>query len=1316
MQALAYTWLLIIMMCSTPTSLKAAVNNEDSGEEKHKVAEILPTLFKLVHCPEERSVVVNSEARNSSVAWPQVISSSAKSSKRVASDPLCISPEGDIITRFCVKKNTLNNPIWDPLKPPECFRSQPSYDNVHKCPLPYKDFSIHGRHFCVLMTEPREWAPACESGVTDEDILELSMSEFTSLVDYFRRMGVTSVWLPVKRFGNYGPLLRRLPGEEYGDKFKMPDHLLLSWSPNQQPLRGECLKLNIPFDINSAVTLGTDDCNHKYPVACVYKPSSDMLVRLACPEHYFTSRYSNEQDRCLSVSKNNIPGSWEEANLKCFEKGGHLMKISSVQDNYLAEEIINDFDCKDGWIGARRKSSDKGYEWDLGINNSVEVGFVNWDPKLSFGEIVDGRGALNEHGFWALYNRTYKLKCSICETKIEIPRTELSLRHDPEANRLTLSVYSPKGLWKESEKEEEGCTSSITMDGSKFLHWEFTKFGITSVPNELCLDQYGIPVHRRCSGSFLTGGMWEEPIGSCNDTMISFSTHALHSLAMGSETLGDVSTSNIAQGISKLSVNYSNLIPADVYYLALVMKNLARLSNESQTSTDDMFELEALTNIIDYVNEADRETVALSQMYLNSTNILLDALNELLNLICMNANITKNNGVILSVTSQVIVQISDPSLANITGLALARKKHSNYVSTEKYKSFKDYDIVPLKSDQTLEPIMQSDEIEVATWIPNELLTEITNENFNFSSFYDPEINETVTIEPSYLLKGRKPYIVIVVLYKDVLFYEASRVRSQRRTIATNQSREANSDDDQDEVNIVGSRVISVSIPGIGSDLPVPIPIVFKPLLSSLNKPSNQRTCAFWDFSFNSSTPSQSLGGWSGDGCVYAGHSLQGNEKGKNGLEVCVCTHLTHFAELILGPSAYRTLDKSKISDPNIQYLLINEKALDIISIVGCTISLFGVIGIVTTAAVFRSWRDKSGTKILLQLSLAIALQMVGYLLSNFNTRNKHTAIPIPEEEVSNYENNEIVSCPEGSKIAGDLMNYSYDDITICDPYLIDGEENIFCIILAAFNHYAILCGFSWMLVTAFLQFQRYVKVLGCTRPPRFLLKSTLFGWGIPLIPVCVMLMITPYSYVPSYHTTMCHLTGKSLYLGVILPASMFIFVNLFVFVKVIDSVLRGPDGKVRSNPDRNLVYSQLRLGVVLFFLLGLSWVFGIILSLNPNTIIFSYLFCLTATTQGFVMFLFFVVCDPSTRHLWIKLVSTWGKIACGLTFNTGEKLSNSNVSDSFRNIDCPKKEATKKQELSYENPVTDQTPVNDKKNSVQQNYSTDKKGWNDAKY
>nr|CAD7255957.1 unnamed protein product [Timema shepardi] len=711
MQALVYTCLLINMMCSTPASLKAAMNNEDSSEERHKVAEILPTLFKLVHCPEERSVVVNSEVRNSSVTWPRVISSSAMSIKRVASDPLCISPEGDLITRFCVKKNTLSNPIWDPPKPPECFRSQPSYDNVDKCTLPYKALSIHGKHFCVLMTEPREWAPACEPDVTDEDILDLSLSEFTSLVDYFRRMGVTCVWLPVKRFGNYGPLLRRLPGEEYGDKFKMPYHLLLSWSPNQQPLRGECLKLNIPFDISSAVTLDTDDCNHKYPVACVYKPSSDMLVRRACPEHYFTSRYSNEQDRCLTVSKNNIPGSWEEANLKCFEKGGHLMKISSVQDNYLAEEIINEFD-------------------------------------------------------------------------------------------------------------------------------------------------------------------------------------------------------------------------------------------------------------------------------------------------------------------------------------------------------------------------------------------------------------------------------------------SSRARSQRRTKAPNQSREANSDDDQDEVNIVGSRVISVSIPGIGSDLPVPIPIVFKPLLSSLNKPSNQRTCAFWDFSFNSSTPSQSLGGWSGDGCVYAGHSLLGIEKGINGLEVCVCTHLTHFAELILGPSAYRTLDKSKISDPNIQYLLRNEKALDIISIVGCTLSLFGVIGIVTTAAVFRSWRDKSGTKILLQLSLAIALQMVGFLLSNFNTRNKHTAIPIPEEEVSNYENNDVVSCPGGSKIAGDLMNYSYDEITICDPYLIDGEENIFCIILGAFNHYAILCGFSWMLVTAFLQFQ---------------------------------------------------------------------------------------------------------------------------------------------------------------RHLWIKLVSTWGKIACGLTFNTGENLSNSNVSDSFRNIDCAKKEATKKQELSYEKPVTDQTLVIDKK-------------------
>jgi hypothetical protein len=60
---------------------------------------------------------------------------------------------------------------------------------------------------------------------------------------------------------------------------------------------------------------------------------------------------------------------------------------------------------------------------------------------------------------------------------------------------------------------------------------------------------------------------------------------------------------------------------------------------------------------------------------------------------------------------------------------------------------------------------------------------------------------------------------------------------------------------------------------------------------------------------------------------------------------------------------------------------------------------------------------------------------------------------------------------------------------------------------------------------------------------------------------------------------------------------------------------------------------RIATSVLLSFLLGLSWVFGLVAHLS---ILFAYLFCITATLQGFVLFVFFVLGKKQSRAYWVK--------------------------------------------------------------------------------
>lgn len=311
---------------------------------------------------------------------------------------------------------------------------------------------------------------------------------------------------------------------------------------------------------------------------------------------------------------------------------------------------------------------------------------------------------------------------------------------------------------------------------------------------------------------------------------------------------------------------------------------------------------------------------------------------------------------------------------------------------------------------------------------------------------------------------------------------------------------------------------------------------------------------------------------------------------KNSLILCYTNHLTQFSYLVGG-----NFKQNDLTD-EILITAAHQQALDIISVVGCTLSLMGLMGIWITAILFKSWRSQASNKILLNMCLALTLQMVLFLFVNT------------------------------------------DDIS---EALVEEHDYTKCVLLGALLQYSILVLFTWMLLIAFLQFQRYVTVIGIQRPKHYIAKSACLAWLLPLIPTLCVALKDSKSYIPSTYqlvtdTGICYPSGNGLHFGVILPIALIVLANFTIVLYVLYSISRTLRMTVQRS-EKKLVIKQIRLSILLFFLLGLSWIFGLFAFMRAG-IVFSYLFCLTATLQGFVLFIYFVILDQSTRESWLKVL------------------------------------------------------------------------------
>lgn len=714
------------------------------------------------------------------------------------------------------------------------------------------------------------------------------------------------------------------------------------------------------------------------------------------------------------------------------------------------------------------------------------------------------------------------------------------------------------------------------------LTWGSAQIGAILAPKELCLLPNGLPIRRECIGDFIFGGKWQHFSSQqqvCDQQRLSPITQSLYEIHRQYTTIE--STSSVIQNVTHLikTTNHSSLIPADLYYLGRVLHTVntfnevninnqqIAISNNNVSSTDTTTDTSAIATLLKRGESENIFAIYNSLMSLNvittrlsaavnATNMLLEALDHIVN--CMSpsnlqimrssVNLTENklDGTIAMMSPKLLVYVIDPLVRNFSGLALMRRTTADGDLPLDDDNFLNYDVRLLYTNQTTADLLQEESLEIASFVPASLLSRLNETHRMVANNSSMNLTTPVPQNPPPAVK-----IVVTIYYNDLLFQE-----NRETTFAK-----------------AGGKIISVSIPGYGPILPVMLPIFIR-TSQFANSTDTSNVCGYWDF--HSDT-------WSHDGCEFGGSSGYFDP-----VVMCACSHLTHFAYLVMG-----TYFNSVPGEVDVVHIDHHQDALDLITLLGCSLSLAGILGITITAIVFPSWREKAGSKVLLHLSASIALQMILICFVNTEVRS---------------------------------MNYFLN------------KQWMGCVAMGAMLHYSVLVAFMWMLITAYLQFLRYVRVIGPTRSNRFFLKSSIFGWGVPLIPVCIVVIFAPDSYIPNLQQIdqgICYPTGYSLYLGVIVPMGIIVVANLVIFIMVIYHIMRGPDGKLRTSSanDRDLTLAQLRLSVLLFFLLGLTWIFGLCASTQVG-LVFSYLFCLTATLQGFVLFLYFVILDPITRNLW----------------------------------------------------------------------------------
>ncbi|XP_071074792.1 adhesion G-protein coupled receptor G6 isoform X1 [Dasypus novemcinctus] len=364
-------------------------------------------------------------------------------------------------------------------------------------------------------------------------------------------------------------------------------------------------------------------------------------------------------------------------------------------------------------------------------------------------------------------------------------------------------------------------------------------------------------------------------------------------------------------------------------------------------------------------------------------------------------------------------------------------------------------------------------------------------------------------------------------------------------------------------------------------------------------------CAFWDLNKNKGS-----GGWNESGCT-AQPGADGNET------VCLCYHLTHFGVLMDLQGSAPQLDSG------------NSRALTFVSYVGCGLSAICAAATLLTYVAFEKLRRDYPSKILMNLSTALLLLNLLFLLDGW------------------------------------LASFQVEEL---------------CTAVAALLHFSLLATFTWMGLEAIHMYIALVKVFN-TYIRRYILKFCVVGWGLPALVVSVILasrkqneVYGRQSYGEEQRDEFCWIRDPVVfyvtcagYFGV-----MFLL-NVAMFVVVMVQIC-GRNGKRGGRSVREEVLRGLRSVVSLTFLLGMTWGFAFF-AWGPLYVPFTYLFSIFNSLQGLFIFIFHCAMKENVQKQWRQHLccgrfrradnSDWSKTATNIikksSDNLGKSLSSSSI-------------------------------------------------------
>ncbi|KAF4797884.1 Adhesion G-protein coupled receptor G2 [Turdus rufiventris] len=260
-------------------------------------------------------------------------------------------------------------------------------------------------------------------------------------------------------------------------------------------------------------------------------------------------------------------------------------------------------------------------------------------------------------------------------------------------------------------------------------------------------------------------------------------------------------------------------------------------------------------------------------------------------------------------------------------------------------------------------------------------------------------------------------------------------------------------------------------------------------------------------------------------------------------------------------------------------------------------------------------------------------------------------------------------------------------VFLLDSWIALYDTQGLCIAVAVFLHYFLLVSFTWMGLEAFHMYLALVKVFN-TYVRKYILKFCVVGWGLPAGVVSIVLAVSPdnYGLITTGKVSIngpdefCWIKNRiAFYITAVGYFCLIFLINVSMFIVVLIQLCRIKKKK-QLGAQRKTSIQDLRSVAGLTFLLGITWGFAFF-TVNE---VFTYLFTIFNTLQGFFIFIFYCVTKENVRKQWRRYLccgkfrlpenSDWSRTATnglkkqtvnqGVSSSSNSLQSNSNSTNS----------------------------------------------------